>query len=195
MKQTSNQTADALVDPEYRRRVQGLKDVTAALNGEPSSPVVFSTDAGSVLHRKVAASKEYPEAFFDTNGMLRSWETADPMPQGWTGIAKRKDTLFVIGRERSEMSYIALQAKTMAEAREEMVRRRLLKSTPMVSKPNDFCAFNGWASVPYPISRTQAATGLLSMRYIARRGGGQFKRTGPGKYTLSGSDMVLLSTR
>lgn len=57
MKQTSNQTTDALVDPEYRKRVQGLKDVTAALNGEPSSNVVFSTDAGSVLNRKMLKIK------------------------------------------------------------------------------------------------------------------------------------------
>lgn len=143
----------------------------------------------------MAPSKENPEAFFDTNGMLRSWETADPMPQGWTGIAKRKDTLFFIGRERSEMSYAALQAKNISEAREEIARRKLMKSTPMVSKPNDFCAFNGLASAPYPITRTQAATGLLSMREVVRRGSGQLKRIGPGKYTLRGSDTVLLSTR
>lgn len=40
---------DALNDPEYRRQLQGPKDVTAAINGEPTSPVVLSTDAGSVL--------------------------------------------------------------------------------------------------------------------------------------------------
>lgn len=66
-----------------------------------------------------------PEAFFDTNGMLRSWETADPMPPAWTGIAKRKDTLFVVGREGEEISYTALQAKTMVEARSEAVSRNL----------------------------------------------------------------------
>lgn len=53
MRNMSNQPSDALVDPEYRKQVQGLKDVTAALNGESSSPVVFSTDVGSVLNRKM----------------------------------------------------------------------------------------------------------------------------------------------
>lgn len=45
---------DALVDPEYRKQVQGLMDVTAALRGEPTSPVIFSTDAESVLNRKMS---------------------------------------------------------------------------------------------------------------------------------------------
>jgi hypothetical protein len=49
----SNQPIDALVDPEYRKQVQGLKDVTAALKGEPSSPMIFFTNAESVLNRKV----------------------------------------------------------------------------------------------------------------------------------------------
>lgn len=49
----STQPIDALLDPEYRKQVQGLMDVTAALRGEPSSPVIFSTDAESVLNRKM----------------------------------------------------------------------------------------------------------------------------------------------
>lgn len=58
----SNQPIDALDDPEYRKQVQGLKDVTAALKGEPSSPVIFSTDAESVLNRKMVTRQEnYPD--------------------------------------------------------------------------------------------------------------------------------------
>ena len=68
---------------------------------------------------------ENPEAFFDSNGILRSWVTADPMPDGWTGIAKRKETLFVIGIDGDERSYTALQAKSMQDARAELVRRNL----------------------------------------------------------------------
>lgn len=71
----------------------------------------------------------------------------------------------------------------------------MLKSTPMVSKPDNFCAFNGLASAPYPITRQQAASGLLSMREAVRRGNGRLVRQGSGKYTLSGLDTVLLSTR
>lgn len=41
---------DALVDPEFRVQMQALKDMTAALNGVSSSPVVFSTDQDSVLN-------------------------------------------------------------------------------------------------------------------------------------------------
>ena len=42
--------ADALDDPLYRAQAQGLKDMTAALNGVTSTDVVFSTDPGSVLN-------------------------------------------------------------------------------------------------------------------------------------------------
>lgn len=73
----------------------------------------------------MTSSSEFPEAFFDMHGRLRSWITADPMPEGWTGIAKRRDTLFVIGREGGEMSYTALQAKSMQAARAEIALKNL----------------------------------------------------------------------
>ena len=71
------------------------------------------------------ARADHPEAFFDTTGRLRSWMTADPMPQGWTGIAKYNDTLFVIGCEESETTFTALLAKNMADARVESEHRKL----------------------------------------------------------------------
>lgn len=49
----NNQATDALLDPEFRKQVQGLKDVTAAMIGGTSSPVVFSIDQESKLKRKV----------------------------------------------------------------------------------------------------------------------------------------------
>lgn len=70
---------------------------------------------------------EQPPAFFDSNGVLRCWENADPLPSDWTGIAKRNETLFVIGKEGDEMSYTALQAKAMAAARDEISQRKLSK--------------------------------------------------------------------
>ena len=42
---------DALDDPAYRRQMQGLRDITAAIDGHTTSPVVFSTDANSVLNK------------------------------------------------------------------------------------------------------------------------------------------------
>jgi len=42
--------SDALNDPAFRQQTQGLKDMTAAIEGVSSSPVVFSTDAGSILN-------------------------------------------------------------------------------------------------------------------------------------------------
>lgn len=43
--------ADALLDPRYREQMQGLKDVTAALNGQEPSPVRFSTDAPGAVEK------------------------------------------------------------------------------------------------------------------------------------------------
>lgn len=47
------QFADAVDDHKFRMQMQGLKDMTAAINGESSSPVVFSNDPESVLNRKM----------------------------------------------------------------------------------------------------------------------------------------------
>lgn len=86
---------------------------------------LHNTEQASRPDREMTTTREHPEAFFDSNGMLRSWNTADPMPQGWTGIAKRKDTFFVIGRDGEETSYTALLAKTMVEARSEAAAHNL----------------------------------------------------------------------
>lgn len=69
---------------------------------------------------------ENPSAFFDTNGALLYWDTALPVRPGWTGIARRKGTLFFVGKDGAETTYTALQAKTMAEARTELQGRIVL---------------------------------------------------------------------
>lgn len=54
--------ANALDDPRYREQLQGLKDVTAALNGEKSSPVRLSTDPKpEVPGEKTWLAVPYPE--------------------------------------------------------------------------------------------------------------------------------------
>jgi antirestriction protein ArdC/phage/plasmid primase-like uncharacterized protein len=77
---------------------------------------------------KEQALPNHPQAFFDSNGMLRDWNTADFMPPDWQGIAKRNDTLFLIGREGGERSFTALQSQTMLEARQEVV---VMQSRPL----------------------------------------------------------------
>ena len=69
---------------------------------------------------KAQALPNHPEAFFDSNGMLRDWNTADAMPPDWQGIARRNDTLFLIGREGGERSFTALHSKTMLDVRQEV---------------------------------------------------------------------------
>lgn len=61
-----------------------------------------------------------PEAYFDSNGMLRRWDTADPIPADWQGIAKSTtDTYFYIGREGEERTFTPLKAATYQEAQQE----------------------------------------------------------------------------
>lgn len=76
MKPINDQPIDALVDPEYRKQIQGLKDVTAALQGEPSSPVIFSTDAESVLNRKMPQAPKIPLALLSSVTVIDSTTTA-----------------------------------------------------------------------------------------------------------------------
>lgn len=68
--------ACALDDPKFRLEMQALKDMTAALNGVPTSPVVFSTDVDSVLKRKVTLNQEQQATLdfddeVDDRGLLR----------------------------------------------------------------------------------------------------------------------------
>jgi antirestriction protein ArdC/phage/plasmid primase-like uncharacterized protein len=67
------------------------------------------------------ALPNHPQAFFDSNGMLRDWNTADVMPPDWQGVAKRNDLLRLDGREGGERSFTALQSQTMLQARQEVV--------------------------------------------------------------------------
>lgn len=71
----------------------------------------------------------------------------------------------------------------------------MAKPIPVVSKPGDYCHFNGRQSLPYAITRSQAAVGLLSVRDFVRRGQGKLTRTGVGQYTLVTFDTLLLNTR
>lgn len=83
---------------------------------------------------------ENPEAFFDTNGVLRNWDTTDPMPDSWNGIAKRNDTFFVVGRDGRERTYTALFARTFFDAQAEAVTRCLVASKPASLLPKDIAA-------------------------------------------------------
>lgn len=69
------------------------------------------------------------------------------------------------------------------------------KSTPMVSKPGDHCAFSDRTSLPYAITRQQAATGLLCVRDLVRNGKAKLIRNGLGNYTLVTFDTLILNTR
>jgi len=101
--------ADAEKIQDY---VLGLAQQQQQVQQQGQQPEQQSQQQGALLN--------HPEAFFDSNGMLRDWSTADPMPADWQGIAKRDDLLFLIGREGGERSFTALQSQTMLGARQEV---------------------------------------------------------------------------
>jgi hypothetical protein len=74
-------------------------------------------------------------------------------------------------------------------------KRKLQKMLPIVSKPDNFDAFNGRESAPYRIARSEAAAGLRLMRAAARRGNGRITQHSRGVYTLVGHNTLVLSTR
>lgn len=84
--------ANALDDPRYREQLQGLKDVTAALNGEKSSPVRLSTDPKpETPGEKTWLAVPYPEkdkaraSGCDASGSDSSWSSTEPDPTTASG--------------------------------------------------------------------------------------------------------------
>ena len=70
----------------------------------------------------------------------------------------------------------------------------MMKAQPVVSKPDNFCAFNGRESLPYTISRAEAALCLRNSRLLARKGQCRVQRNFNGNYTLTGSNTLELWT-
>jgi hypothetical protein len=67
-------------------------------------------------------------AFFDSVGILRTWDTADPLPSDWTGIAKGAtgNTYFAVGRSNGERSFDAMQANSFEDAYAQARDRNIL---------------------------------------------------------------------
>ncbi len=69
------------------------------------------------------------------------------------------------------------------------------KTTPMVSVPNNCCAFSGCNAVPRAISRLEAARALKHIRLAASYGNARLKRLRVGKYQLVALNTIVLATR
>lgn len=68
------------------------------------------------------AAIEHPQAFIDTQGRLRDWTTADPMPKDWQGVIKNEGAYWYIGQEAGERSFTVLAATTFKDAQAEAQR-------------------------------------------------------------------------
>jgi hypothetical protein len=75
-----------------------------------------------------------------------------------------------------------------SEAGMERIRTRKVEFEQ--AHPDDWDAFNGWAALPVPVTRTEAARGLRKARRL-----GRVLVEGPHRYRLIGSNTVILRPR
>ncbi|EOV4287847.1 zincin-like metallopeptidase domain-containing protein [Escherichia coli] len=91
----------------------------AAADAEKIHDYVLAFEQKQVQEQTQQQTQQ-PEAFFDSIGMLRKWDTADMMPEDWQGIAKTNEGAFVyVGREGEERTFTVLKATTLDQAQEE----------------------------------------------------------------------------
>lgn len=76
------------------------------------------------------------------------------------------------------------------EAEAGMERIRNCKLEFEQAHPDDWDAFNGWAALPVPVTRTEAVRGLRKARRL-----GRVLVEGPHLYRLIGSNTVILRPR
>jgi hypothetical protein len=76
------------------------------------------------------------------------------------------------------------------EAEAGMERIRTCKVEFEQAHPDDWDAFNGWAALPVPVTRTEAVRGLRKARRL-----GRVLVEGPHRYRLIGSNTVILRPR
>jgi putative DNA primase/helicase len=116
-------------DPEQHAAYVG--SWIKALQDDPLEIFRASSDAEKIhdyvlafeqvqVQEQTQQQTQQPEAFFDSIGMLRKWDTADMMPEDWQGIAKTNEGAFVyVGREGEERTFTVLKATTLDQAQEE----------------------------------------------------------------------------
>lgn len=96
-----------------------LEVFRAAADAEKIHNYVLAFEQKQVQEQTQQQTQQ-PEAFFDSIGMLRKWDTADMMPEDWQGIAKTNEGAFVyVGREGEERTFTVLKATTLDQAQEE----------------------------------------------------------------------------
>nr|WP_317623546.1 zincin-like metallopeptidase domain-containing protein [Bordetella pertussis] len=96
-----------------------LEVFRAAADAEKIHDYVLAFEQKQVQEQTQQQTQQ-PEAFFDSIGMLRKWDTADMMPEDWQGIAKTNEGAFVyVGREGEERTFTVLKATTLDQAQEE----------------------------------------------------------------------------
>jgi len=169
-----------------------LEIFRAAADAEKIQDYVLGLEQKQIQEQTQNQSQraDHPDAFFDTNGMLRDWDTADSMPQDWEGIAKRNDTLFLVGRDGDERSFTALQSKTMPEARQEVATLQVLAEL----RESHQSAYEGYSPLESWENLKTAAQENGLTASISRGGTGEYDPPYAITYTDQASQKTAIST-
>jgi putative DNA primase/helicase len=101
-----------------------LEIFRAAADAEKIQDYVLGLEQTQVQEQAstLAGTIEHPQAFIDTQGRLRDWTTADPMPLDWQGVIKNEGAYWYVGQEAGERSFTVLAATTFQDALSESQR-------------------------------------------------------------------------
>lgn len=93
-------------------------------DGTPPQHFPWSTSAAKIVDWW--KEQDRPEAFIDSQGVLRDWSAANQLPDNWQGVVKNEGAYWHIGQEGGERSFTVLAATTLADARAEAQRVQAL---------------------------------------------------------------------
>jgi len=82
---------------------------------------------------------KHPPAFIDSIGFLRDWNTADPMPEDWTGLAKSNTSGFLyFGQEGGQRTITVLDVKTYQQAEQQAayVKALMVDTSVVLDSPD-----------------------------------------------------------
>jgi putative DNA primase/helicase len=101
---------NALLEGINDAHVANTKAIIATTLGRPDS-------ANATLTRDISTSQasHYPDAFVDTKGALRDWNTAEKLPPDWQGVVKNHGAYWHVSAD----TFTALEARTVRAAKAE----------------------------------------------------------------------------
>lgn len=101
-----------------------LEIFRAAADAEKIQDYVLGLEQKQVQQQDAGqqAAIEHPEAFIDSDGLVRDWATADELASDWKGVVKNEGAYWYVGQEAGERTFTVLAATTFKDAQAEAQR-------------------------------------------------------------------------